>query len=73
MSGSFPVLDPELGFEIHASTLVAARERATQSGVATQQEIDSLVLSLRQAKGGEYSWVAFPMFLDLLLRKPSTA
>src|ERR1700750_2162241 len=33
MSGTFWVMDPELGFEIHASTVAAARERAIQAGL----------------------------------------
>jgi ubiquinone/menaquinone biosynthesis C-methylase UbiE len=69
--GYFMTMDPRLGFEIHASTLAAARERAVQSGVATEKQIDDLVLELRAAKDGEYAWVSFPFFLDLTLRKPA--
>jgi hypothetical protein len=65
-------MDPGVGFEIHASTIAAARERATQSGVATQREIDELILSLRAAKPDEHQWVSSPFFLDLTLRKPMT-
>ena len=71
-SGYFMVMDPELGFEIHASTMAAARTRAIRSGVATEQMIDDLVLSLRAATSGEYEWVVGPFFLDLTLRKPVT-
>jgi hypothetical protein len=35
MSGYFMTHDPESGFEIHAGTIAAARERAIRSGVAT--------------------------------------
>jgi ubiquinone/menaquinone biosynthesis C-methylase UbiE len=72
MSGYFMTHDPELGFELHAGTIAAARERAVRSGVATEQQIDELVGSLRAAKGGEYVWVSSPFFLDLTLRKPIT-
>jgi hypothetical protein len=73
MSGYFMIHDPELGFELHASTLAAARERALRAGVATEQQIDELVGSLRAAKGGEHAWVSSPFFLDLKLRKPMMA
>jgi hypothetical protein len=69
-SGYFSSLDPELGFELHATTIAAARERATQSGVATEREIDDLILSLRAAKADRHEWVTSPFFLDLTLRKP---
>jgi len=65
--------DPALGFELHAATIAAARERAVRAGVATEQRIDELVGSLRAAKSGEYGWVSSPFFLDLTLRKPMTA
>jgi len=72
-SGAFMTTDPELGFELHASTVAAARERAIRSGIATEKLLDDLVGSLRAAKGGEYGWVSMPFFLDLTLRKPVTA
>ena len=31
VNGSFPIVDPELGFDLHAATLLAARERAVAS------------------------------------------
>jgi SAM-dependent methyltransferase len=71
--GSFATIDPELGFDLHASTLALARERAVASGVATGQQIDDLVSDLRAAKGGGYEWVSSPFFLDLALRKPPAA
>jgi len=71
--GSFRTLDPELGFDLHASTLASARERAVVSGVAAGKQIDDLVSDLRAAKGADYEWVSSPFFLDLTLRKPVTA
>jgi SAM-dependent methyltransferase len=70
VDGSFATVDPELGFELHAATLLAARERAIASGTAAGQQIDDLVSDLRAAKGGGYEWVSTPFFLDLILRKP---
>ncbi|HYB87595.1 MAG TPA: class I SAM-dependent methyltransferase [Streptosporangiaceae bacterium] len=73
VDGSFGILDPQLGFDLHAATLLAARERALASGIATGQQIDELVSDLRAAKGGGYEWVSMPFFLDLALRKPVAA
>ena len=73
VDGNFAVMDPELGFDLHAGTLLAARERAVASGIATGQQIDDLVDDLRAAKNGGYEWVSTPFFLDLTLRKPVTA
>jgi ubiquinone/menaquinone biosynthesis C-methylase UbiE len=70
MSGYFGTMDPGIGFEIHADTVAATRERATRSGVATEREIDDLILSLRAAKTEDHEWVSSPFFLDLTLRKP---
>jgi SAM-dependent methyltransferase len=71
-NGNFRTLDPELGFELHAATLAAARERAAQSGIAAGK-IDDLLLTLHAAKSGHYQWVSSPFFLDLALRKPTVA
>ena len=70
VDGSFATMDPELGFDLHAATVLAARERAVASGIASGQQIDDLVSDLRTAKGGGYEWVSAPFFLDLTLRKP---
>jgi SAM-dependent methyltransferase len=70
MSGSFRTMDPAVGFEIHAGTLVAARERGAQLGIATER-IDDLAHNIQAAKGGNYEWVSSPFFLDLTLRKPA--
>jgi len=71
-SGFFTTLDPELGFEIHAATLAAARERAAKLGIAAEK-VDDLLLNLRAAKSGQYERVSTPFFLDLALRKPTVA
>ena len=71
--GVFATIDPELGFDLHASTLAAARERAVASGVAAGKQIEDLVSELRAAKGGGYEWVSSPFFLALTLRKPVAA
>ena len=73
VNGSFAIVDPELGFDLHAATLLAARERAVASGVAAGPQIDDLVSDLRAAKGGGYEWVSTPFMLDLTLRKPPAA
>lgn len=73
VGGNFAVMDPELGFELHAGTLLAARERAVASGIATGQQVDDLASDLRAAKNGGYKWVSTPFFLDLTLRKPAAA
>jgi SAM-dependent methyltransferase len=73
VDGCFGIMDPELGFDLHAATLLAARERAVASGVAAGQQIDDLANDLRAAKGGGYEWVSSPFYLDLILRKPVAA
>jgi len=73
VDGSFGVLDPGLGFGLHAATVLAAKERAVASGVASGQQIDDLVNDLHAAKDGGYEWVSMPFFLDLTLRKPAAA
>jgi SAM-dependent methyltransferase len=71
--GIFGTIDPELGFDLHAATLLAARERAVAAGIASGQQIDDLAGDLRAAKGGGYEWVSMPFMLDLTLRKPPAA
>ena len=73
VDGSFGIIDPELGFDLHAGTLLAARARAVASGIATGQQVDDLASDLHAAKGGGYEWVSTPFFLDLTLRKPLAA
>jgi ubiquinone/menaquinone biosynthesis C-methylase UbiE len=72
VSGYFAAMDPAVGFEIHATTTAAARDRATKAGVATEREIDDLIQGIREAKPIEHEWVSSPFFLDLTLRKPAT-
>jgi SAM-dependent methyltransferase len=72
MNGCFLTADPEIVFGIHAATLAAARERATQVGIAADR-IDDLVQDIEAAKDGGYQWVSSPFYLDLALRKPTVA
>lgn len=72
VNGYFTTMDPEMGFELHASTVAATRERAIQSGVATEGQLEDLMVSLRAAKR-DHEWVTSPFCLDLTLRKPMTA
>jgi ubiquinone/menaquinone biosynthesis C-methylase UbiE len=60
-------------WDLHAATLLAARERVVASGIATGQQIDDLAGALRAAKNGDYEWVSMPFFLDLTLRQPLAA
>jgi SAM-dependent methyltransferase len=69
MNGFFNVVAPQLGFDIHAATAAAVRERAINLGVAAE-EIDKLVQELRAARDGGYEWVSSPFYFDLALRKP---
>jgi SAM-dependent methyltransferase len=71
-SGWFTTLSPELGFEIHAATLAAVRERAVQLSIAAAR-VDDLLVQLRTTEHGRYEWVSTPFFLDLTLRKPVVA
>jgi len=67
-SGFFQIIPPEQGFDLHASTIAAAKSRAIQSGVGSRAEIDALERALRAAKDGGYDWVTTPFFLALTLR-----
>jgi SAM-dependent methyltransferase len=67
--GFFATQDPATGFEIHAGSLAAARERAIEAGIAAEM-IDHVVAILLAAKAGGYEWVTSPFLLDLVLRKP---
>jgi hypothetical protein len=59
-----------LGFELHAATAAASRDRALALGVSAET-IDELVNTLRTAATADYEWVGTPFFLDLTLRKPA--
>jgi SAM-dependent methyltransferase len=67
-SGFFQVIAPELGFDIHASTIAAGKSRAIQTGVASGDEIDALERALRAATHGGYEWVTTPFLLAFTLR-----
>ena len=71
-NGNFRTLDPELGFELHAATLAAVKDRAVRLGIAAEK-FDDLLLNLRAAKSGRYEWVSSPFFLDMALLKPTVA
>jgi SAM-dependent methyltransferase len=71
LSGFFLPLEPARGFEVHAATAAAAKERAVSAGIATEGEIDRLVADLRAAMHGDYEWVSTPFFLELIARKPA--
>jgi ubiquinone/menaquinone biosynthesis C-methylase UbiE len=71
--GYFRTIAPELGFELHASTLAAAKERSVKAGIASAQQLDELAGALRAARDGTYAWVTSPFFRDLTLRKPTAA
>jgi SAM-dependent methyltransferase len=66
--GFFNVMEPPVGFDIHASAVAALKSRLVGTGVATGSEVDELELSLRQAASTD-GWLTSPFMLDLALRK----
>jgi SAM-dependent methyltransferase len=70
VTGSFATMDPDVGFDLHADTLAAAKGRGVASGVWTEEQVDALVNDLRAAKAAGYEWVSTPFYLDVALRKP---
>ena len=70
--GFFILGEPELAFEIHASTLEAFKEPVVMSGIPAET-IDALIGALRAGKAGGYEWASTPFFLDLALRKTPVA
>jgi SAM-dependent methyltransferase len=68
-NGYFYGLEPHVGFEIHAATLAAARDRGMSMGIPPHR-FDDLARAFDTAMGGGYEWVSSPFFLDLTLRKP---
>jgi hypothetical protein len=64
------VLEPSVGFDIHASAVAALKTRLVGTGVAAGPEVDELERSLRQAASGEDGWITSPFMLDLTLRRP---
>jgi SAM-dependent methyltransferase len=69
-SGFFTTVPPKLGFDLHASTLAAATDRAIQSGTTTEGRVDEVVSELRAAAHASYDWVTTPFYLDLTLQRP---
>jgi SAM-dependent methyltransferase len=72
LSGFFVPLEPAVGFELHAASAVAIKDRAVQAGVATATDVDDLVAERRAASGEHYGWVTSPFYLDLTAQKPVT-
>jgi len=60
-----------VGFDLHADTLAAGRERGVASGRWTAEQVDVLVNDLRAAKTGGYDWVTTPFYLDVAFRRPT--
>jgi SAM-dependent methyltransferase len=69
LNGFVQMLDPALGFDLHAATAAAAKDRAVQRGIATEAEIDELAGALRAAAPKDYEWVSTPFYLSLRARK----
>jgi len=69
LNGFFLPNEPVRGFELHAATAAAAKDRAVSAGIATAAQIDQLVGDLRAAVHGNYEWVSTPFFLELTARK----
>ena len=71
VTGSYGTMDAEVGFDLHADTLAAGRERGVASGRWTAEQVDVLVNDLRAAKTGGYDWVTTPFYLDVAFRRPT--
>ena len=71
--GFFTVIEPALGFDLHASTLAAGRGRALAAGITSESEVDSLIQSIRAARDQDYEWVTSPFMLDFAFHKPEAA
>lgn len=69
----FDIVAPQVGFDLHASTLAAAKDRAIQSGRTTEDRVDEFVNDLRAAAHDPHDWVSTPFYLDLALQKPVDA
>jgi SAM-dependent methyltransferase len=67
--GFFLTIPAPLGFDLHATTLAASRERAVSCGAATAQHVDGVVAALRSAVDGDYDWVSSPVYLGVALRR----
>lgn len=62
-SGYFLVIPPAMGFELHAATLAAAKNRAVSTGVVTAEYADALIGRLRAAGAGDVEWVSSPHYI----------
>jgi len=69
VGGFFLPCEPARGFELHAATAAAVKDRAVNAGIATETEIDRLVGDLRAAIHGDYRWVSTPFYVELAARK----
>ena len=69
LAGSFSVIDGASGFDLHAATLTAVKDRAVALGVAEASEIDELAARFREQVDGPYDWVSSPIYLDAAFRK----
>lgn len=52
-NGFFNVVEPPVGFDIHASAVAALKTRLVGTGVAAGAEVDELEQTLRQAESGQ--------------------
>jgi hypothetical protein len=68
--GQFMTHEPVVGFDVHASTIAAARERAAGAAGRHRGGDRRAGGGLRAARDGGYTWVTSPFFLELRLRKP---
>ena len=67
VNGTFGTLDPELGFDLHASTLESARERVVASGIPAGKQIDDSHLgSLCWAPSGRLALATWSPITDPL-------
>ncbi len=71
-AGWFSAMPPQVGFEIHAASIAASKERAVEAEAASAEEVDALVERLRAAKDGAYDWVTSPFMFEVVLRKPES-
>jgi SAM-dependent methyltransferase len=67
--GFFNVAAPSIGFMIHAGAVSALKERLTETGVATDGEVNGIEQTLREAASGGFGWVSTPFMFDLTMRR----
>jgi SAM-dependent methyltransferase len=69
-SGFFLTIPAAVGFDLHATTLTAAKDRAVSCGAATREQVDELVARLRAAAAGAgEGWVSSPLYLAVAARR----